>query len=387
MNAPTVPQRSTNTLMRWCATGAVAMTLGCAPTQRSVIRAHPEAETSSSVEHEPTNADFQPKTGPDALEALLDPETRLWMAVENLPCEGADDAPLTVVEYVGYQCPFSRRHEATIQRLLTEYDGKVRFCIRQLAIPAEQPFGVLAASTALEVFRQRGPQPFFALHRAMLGAELDEVTIFQLAQAQGIELKELKDSLRSNRYAPVLGRDRAALFALGKSGTPNLFVNGRVVSGARPYEDVMPAFQRALEESERLRAAGLASADVYSFIQRTAIRRVEKQAHRPGEPTRVRIRFIDVPTSKHPLATQTRTVEQARSLANNIVERVRQGEDFGALATEFSAASNKTRGGEFGMIARGTLAEDVEDVAFSLEIGELGVTCSELACGVVQRLE
>lgn len=352
---------------------AVPAALACGSTRQTPVEAAPNPS-----ERQPSDVDR---------EALLGPEKRLWMPTDGLPCEGPPDAAITVVEYVGYQCPFTRRLQPTVERLLREHEGQVRFCVRHFVIPADQPHGELAAQTALETFRQRGSEVFFHLHRALLATELSEEIIFDLAAKEGVDTAEIREALESNRHAGALEKDRGDLLALARSGTPQLFVAGRLISGARPYEDIAVLFHDSLEEARRLVAAGVDPADLYGVVQKNAVRQVEREKPRPGEPAKVRIRFIHVPTSKHPLATEARSAQEAHELANQIAQKVRDGEDFGALARQHSVASNKERGGEFGTIVRGTLTQELEDVAFALNVDEVGVTCGPLACQVIQRQE
>jgi 2-hydroxychromene-2-carboxylate isomerase len=311
------------------------------------------------------------------------------MPTEGVPCEGPTDALLTVVEYVGYECPFTRRLEPTLQRVLAEHACQVRFCVRQLVIPADQPHGLLAAHTALEAFRQGGSQLFFRLHRAMLDAPLDDDRILALAASAGLDLAELRSALADGRHARELAADEALLHRVGRSGSPQLFIAGRLISGAKPYEEIVPVVDDAFDEARRLVAAGVAQRDLYETVQSVAISEVAPQQPRPGEPVRVRVRFIDVATSRHPLATEERTLDQARALAESIAEQIRGGADFAELARRWSVASNAARGGEFGWLSRGTLTEDVEDLALGLEVGEVGIDCRSegYACRVVQRVE
>ncbi|MCA9605577.1 MAG: thioredoxin domain-containing protein [Myxococcales bacterium] len=310
------------------------------------------------------------------------------MPLDGIPCEGPEDALVTVVEYVGYECPFTRRLEPTVRRLLQEHAGVVRFCVRQYVIPADQPHGLLAAHTALETFRQRGPEAFFRLHRALLDAEsLDEALILRLALDQHVDEGELGRALSSDRHVPALMRDRELLHRLNRNGTPELFISGQLVAGARPYEDVAPVFERVLAEARRLLDAGVPRGELYQVVQRRALETIERPSARPGEPARVRIRFIDVATTDHPLSTEPRTLEEARALADRLAAEIRGGADFGEMARRWSAASNAERGGDFGWVTRGTLTRDVEDVAMALAVGDVGVTCEAHACRIVQRVE
>jgi protein-disulfide isomerase len=324
------------------------------------------------------------------VQAVLGPSTRYAVSIDGIPCEGPADALVTIVEFSGYECPFTRRLEPTVRRVLAEHSGDIRFCVRQFPNPAQQPHGLLAAHVALEAFRQGGSETFFRLHRALLDSDpLSDDAIFASAIEVGLDETALHQSLAANVHAPELEADRAQLRRLDRNGTPELYVDGRLLPGARPYEEVASAVDEAVIDARRLVELGVPRELLYATVQRTALTDVAPEPPRPGEPERVRIRFIDVATSAHPLATESRTLEEARALAERLATDLRGGADFHALATQYSAAGNAAQGGEFGWIARGTLTEDTADVAFALDVGAIGVTCgdSELACRIIQRLE
>lgn len=319
--------------------------------------------------------------------ALMDPEQRFYMPTEGAACEGPADADVTIVEFMGYQCPFSRRLEPTVRRLQSEHPGRIRLCVRHYVIDADQPFGRRAAYAAIEVRRQLGDEAFFRAHRELFDSELSEATMASIAARAGLGEAAAGAAWTPPDHAAVVLSDGAALVRVGQSGTPNTYISGRHVAGAQPYEAVQRVLLEALAEAERLRGAGVAGVDLYAALQANATREVVPRTPRPGEPARVRIRFITVGSDQHALVEERRTLEEARAIATRIAEQVAAGEDFGALAREWSVASNAVRGGEFGWITPETLTQEVWDLAIGLDIGAAGVLCGEIACAVYQRQE
>lgn len=311
------------------------------------------------------------------------------MPIDRVPCEGPEDALVTVVEYMGYECPFSRRLESTLQRLIADHPGDIRFCVRQLVIERDQPHGLLAAYAALETYRQLGSEAFFSIHREYLRTELDDARIVDLALSMGVDEAQLREAFATRRYTEMLQRDQVDLNRLNRTGTPNIFIAGRSLSGARDYEVYEPVLLRALDEARRLVSAGVPAEDLYSALQRTAETHVVPPQPRPGEPRHVRIRNIHVATSLHPLSTEERTLDEARALAESVRAQLLEGADFAELARRWSSASNAGRGGEFGWMTRSTLTEDTWDFVIRMEVNEVAVHCEPKgrACIVIHRQE
>lgn len=324
---------------------------------------------------------------PEVVAEILGTERRVAMPIDGLPCEGPDDALVTVVESMGYQCPFSKALEPRLRSLLAEHEGEIRFCVRQFVVRDDQPFGLLAAHVALEAFAQGGPEMFFPLHRAMLAETLDPNRILTLALEAGLDEARLRDAVESNVHVPQLRADSRAVYRVDADGTPVLFVSGRVLGGAKPTEELAALFDAALIEARRLVDAGVRPVDLYATVQAGALTDVPRRQQHQGEPARVRIRFIDIGTSTHGLVDEPRTLDEARAIAQRLLLEIRAGADFNELARRWSNAANSVRGGEFGWIVRGTLNEETEDVAMALEVGETGMYCAEPVCRVIQRLE
>jgi protein-disulfide isomerase len=166
---------------------------------------------------------------------------------------GRSDAPLTLVEFTDYQCPFCRRFQAeTFPLIKKNYidTGKVRFIVRDL--PLEFHSSARPAAEAAHCAAEQGK--FWEMHAALLtGADpLANGGIDQRARAVGLDLTRLHECMRAARYEAAIAANAAAADALGINGTP-AFVLGRVQngelvgevgSGAQPYV----AFDEAIKE-------------------------------------------------------------------------------------------------------------------------------------------
>jgi len=189
---------------------------------------------------------------PAGAAAAADEPARLKLDAREFAL-GRSDAPLTLVEFTDYQCPFCRRFQAeTFPLIKKNYidTGKVRFIVRDL--PLSFHSSARPAAEAAHCAAEQGK--FWEMHAALLaGADpLADGGIDKRAQALGLDLARLHECMRGARYEGAIAANAAAADALGINGTP-AFVLGRVQngvlvgevgSGAQPYE----AFDEAIRE-------------------------------------------------------------------------------------------------------------------------------------------
>lgn len=186
-------------------------------------------------------------TGGDAASAAGDssPVVRLALPAGELAL-GRATAPLTMIEFTDYQCPYCRRFESEVfPKLKREYidTGKLRYIARDL------PLAIHAAAVpAAEAAHCAGEQgKFWDMHAALLGgaADLSAGGIERRAQAIGLDLARFDECLARKRYSAVIVAHAQEADAVGIDGTPG-FVVGRAahgeltgvrIEGARPYED------------------------------------------------------------------------------------------------------------------------------------------------------
>src|SRR5579863_5143324 len=141
---------------------------------------------------------------------------------------GRSDAPLTLLEFTDYQCPFCRRFQAETWPLLKKNyidTGKLRFIVRDL--PLQFHSSALPAAEAAHCAGEQGK--FWEMHQALLtGADpLADGGIDRRATQLGLDLERLHACTRANRYESAIARNMAAAQALNVNGTP-AFVLGRM---------------------------------------------------------------------------------------------------------------------------------------------------------------
>ena len=159
---------------------------------------------------------------------------------------GRATAPLTMVEFTDYQCPYCRRFQAQVwPKLKRDYidSGKLRYIARDLPLQFHA-----AAAPAAEAAHCAGEQgKFWDLHAALLGgaADLAAGGIEARARAIGLDIGRLQECIARHKYAAVIAAHLEEADAAGIDGTPG-FIIGRAahgelagvrIEGALPYEE------------------------------------------------------------------------------------------------------------------------------------------------------
>ncbi len=165
------------------------------------------------------------------------------------PSRGDAAAPVTIVEFSDYECDFCGRAEATVQRLLNDYKGRVRLVHQPypLAIHPRAPKAAEAALCAGEQGR------FWAMHDSLLAKQqalgLDDLK--GRARALGLDAQKFDACLDSGRMAPVVEASRTLGDGIGVNSTPAFFVNGRPLTGSQPYERFKELVDHELAAAKR----------------------------------------------------------------------------------------------------------------------------------------
>jgi Na+/H+ antiporter NhaA len=138
---------------------------------------------------------------------------------------GPDDAPVTIVEYANFECPYCGRAEPMIRELLAENDD-LRYVFRHLPLADVHPHAQLAAEATEAAYAQGA---FWELHDLLFAhqGDLTPRDLRRYAEQLDLDVERFADDLRRRRYAPRVAADIASADASGVSGTPSFFINGR----------------------------------------------------------------------------------------------------------------------------------------------------------------
>ena len=139
---------------------------------------------------------------------------------------GSQDAPVTLVEYGDYECPYCGQAEVVVRDLLDSFGDDLRYVWRHLPLSDVHPNAQMAAEAA-EAAAAQGA--FWRMHDVLLGHQ-DELTppdIGRHAEQLGLDAARLWDELRRREHAPRVREDVGSADASGVAGTPAFFINGR----------------------------------------------------------------------------------------------------------------------------------------------------------------
>lgn len=189
-----------------------------------------------------------PVTANDA--PIGDTVTRYDVSQDDDPALGPADAPVVIIEFSDYQCPYCKRwHDEVFERMLAEYGDVVRFVYRDFPLGSIHPFAAGAAEAANCANEQNA---YWDYHQALFSYKynLDHDSLLQYANDLGLDMTAFRECLESRRYRDEVQADYNAALQLGVNSTPTFFINGRPVIGAQPYE----VFANIIEEE--LAAAG-----------------------------------------------------------------------------------------------------------------------------------
>lgn len=147
-------------------------------------------------------------------------------SVEGSPFKGQEDAPVTVVEFSDYGCPFCARHyRDVLPKLEEEYieAGKVKFVMREYPIPSLHKDAIGASQAALCAGDQG---KYWEMHDIMFDnqKELGTENLKDLASQIGLDTSQFNECLEGEKYAKQVRDDMAAGSRLGVSGTPGFFI-------------------------------------------------------------------------------------------------------------------------------------------------------------------
>ena len=148
--------------------------------------------------------------------------------------KGPANAPVTIVEFSDFQCPFCARVVPTLKQIEDTYKDNVRIVWKHL--PLEIHKDAVGAARAAESAAKQGK--FWEFHDVLFANQkkLGSADLKQHAQELRLDMKRFETDLLNSDDQKRIDADVAEAKALGVTGTPGIFINGRFVEGAQPYE-------------------------------------------------------------------------------------------------------------------------------------------------------
>jgi protein-disulfide isomerase len=179
------------------------------------------------------------------------------ISADDDPAMGSEDAPVVVIEFSDFQCPFCKRfHETTLPKLIEQYvnTGKVRFVYRDFPLTQIHPNAGLAALAAECADEQNSFWPMhdllFERQGEWAGSSNAQAVFEGYARELGLDVEQFSECLSSQRYAEEVLKDLRDGVSYGVKGTPAFFINGDKLEGAWPFGKFKDVIDAALARAE-----------------------------------------------------------------------------------------------------------------------------------------
>ncbi len=156
------------------------------------------------------------------------------VAIGDSPVRGNPRAPVTIVTFSDYQCPFCSRAEPTVQEVLQKYGRKVKFVFKNYPLPFH-PYAMGAAEAA-EAAGEQGK--YWQMHDLLFknNTALTVDDLDKYASEIGLNVTKFKAAMDSPQVKAAISQDQAQGSSVGVDGTPTFFINGHKLVGAQPLE-------------------------------------------------------------------------------------------------------------------------------------------------------
>jgi len=148
---------------------------------------------------------------------------------------GPADAPITIIEFSDYQCPFCKRwHDEVYEELLAAYPGKIKFVYRNLPLTSIHPDAQSAAEAAMCAGEQNA---YWQFHDKLLSSEILGTGAYtQYAQDLNLDISAFDACVTDQKYKDAVQADSDFALNLGVRSTPTFFINGLAIVGAQPLD-------------------------------------------------------------------------------------------------------------------------------------------------------
>jgi len=204
------------------------------------------------------------------------------VSLEGVPLRGQPDAPITIVQFSDFQCPFCVRSNDILVRALEDYGEFVQVGFRHYPLEMHQD-APLAHRAAIAAGLQGR---FWEMHDRIFEnpRRLDRATLIAHAEAIGIDAPRFVLDLDRPDLELVLQRDREEGERLGVSITPTFFINGKILVGAAPYANFRTLIERELaalrdphDDDSARRARRLAASRIRAMRTAAAIESIGEE--------------------------------------------------------------------------------------------------------------
>jgi protein-disulfide isomerase len=186
------------------------------------------------------------------------PPPRAQLSMSGVPTRGTVQAPITMLEFADYECPYCQQIQPIVERLEAEYKGKLLFAFKDYPLQMHAS----AEKAAEAVHCAEAQEKFWEYHDLLLASKHPEVPALKsYARDLKLDTAAFDRCLDSGAKAEVVKANLSEAQALGLQGTPTFFVNGRYVSGTLSYENLRSVIAEELSAAEATVPSAAINAD------------------------------------------------------------------------------------------------------------------------------
>jgi len=178
------------------------------------------------------------------------PVLRSEVSVEGAPVRGDASAPVTIVEFSDFHCPYCRKIQPVLDDLRAKYGAKIKIIYRDFPLDSRHPQARLAAEASHCAIEQG---KFWEFHDRLFKSDPDssQAALNRIASDVGMDVGAFETCTKSGKYKTLVQASAQEGTALGVTGTPTFFINGRILVGSQTVD----AFARIIDDELAVAAA------------------------------------------------------------------------------------------------------------------------------------
>lgn len=159
---------------------------------------------------------------------------RIEVSADDDPFVGAADAPVTIIQFAEFQCPYCGKARESVDKVMSVYEGKVKFVFRDFPLDFHQ--NAIPAAVAANCAGQQ--DKYWPVHDAFMQNQtaLAEGDLIRVARTAGVDMEKWEACRKDPAIEAEIRADAEAGSKAGVTGTPAFFINGIFINGAQPYE-------------------------------------------------------------------------------------------------------------------------------------------------------
>lgn len=169
---------------------------------------------------------------------------RMPVSADDDPFKGPETAQVTIVQFADYQCPYCGKAQESVDKVMANYDGKVKFVFRDFPLSFHE--NASPAAAAANCAEKQGK--FWELHDAIMKDQkaISEADLQKLAAENSLDITKWDECRKDPAVLAEINKDEADGAEAGVTGTPAFFINGIFLNGAQPYDKFKAIVDREL---------------------------------------------------------------------------------------------------------------------------------------------